>query len=64
MWIRLSAETDRNVLLEICADEGIATMSEADILAQEKPAQDVFKQVDTDGSGEISFAEFTGNAHI
>ena len=50
----VETENDREVLLEICADEGISVLAPDAVLAA-----DIFRQVDTDGSGGISFEQFS-----
>ena len=47
-------ENDREVLLEICEDEGISVLPPDAVRAS-----DIFRQVDADGSGGISFEEFS-----
>ena len=50
----LHTESDREVLVGICSDEGIDTVPPDAV-----SAEDIFQLVDTDGSGAISFEEFS-----
>ena len=50
----VETENDRDVLLEVCADEGINVLP-PDVVA----AAEIFQQVDADCNGKISFEEFS-----
>ena len=50
----VETENDRDILLEVCVDEGINVLPPDVVVAAE-----IFQQVDADRSGKISFEEFS-----